>query len=75
MDNINNQTFEPVDGTMSVPVKEAGKILKQSGYKVTNKDVSSFVSLKDISPTLDSVPPPELVWMPYRQDRNQIYCP
>ena len=49
MENINNQTFEPADGTMTVSVKDAGKILKQSGYKVTNKDVSAFVSLKDIN--------------------------
>jgi len=44
-----NSDNRPVDGGMEVPVKEAGKVLKQSGYKISNSDVDSFVSLKDIN--------------------------
>ena len=46
MNNIENK---PVDGSIIVPVSEAGKILKKSGYKVSNNKVDSFVSLKDIN--------------------------
>ncbi len=44
-----NSDNRPVDGGMEVPIKEAGKVLKQSGYKISNSDVDSFVSLKDIN--------------------------
>ena len=46
MANIENK---PVDGSMEIPVKEAGKILKESGYKISNSEVDAFVSLKDIN--------------------------
>ncbi len=46
MVNIENK---PVDGSMEIPVKEAGKILKESGYKISNSEVDAFVSLKDIN--------------------------
>ena len=44
-----NKEKRPVDGGMSVPVNEAGKILKNSGYKISNNEVDAFVSLKDIN--------------------------
>ncbi|MBO5714856.1 MAG: ATP-binding cassette domain-containing protein [Clostridia bacterium] len=34
---------------MQVPAKDAGKILKKSGYKIANNEVDAFVSLKDIN--------------------------
>ena len=40
---------KPVDGSVTVPVRKAGKILKECGYKVSNNEVDSFVSLKDIN--------------------------
>ena len=49
MSNTNNETIKPVDGSTEVPVGEAGKILKASGYKVSNSGVEAFVSLKDIN--------------------------
>ena len=44
-----NTENKPVDGNMEIPVKEAGKILKNSGYKISNSEVDAFVSLKDIN--------------------------
>ncbi|MBQ8414273.1 MAG: ATP-binding cassette domain-containing protein [Clostridia bacterium] len=44
-----NTDNRPVDGSMEIPVKEAGKILKTSGYKIANAEVDAFVSLKDIN--------------------------
>ena len=46
MANIDNK---PVDGGTVVPTKEAGKILRKSGYKISNSDIDAFVSLKDIN--------------------------
>ena len=40
---------KPVDGAMEMPVKEAGRLLKNSGYKISNSEVDAFVSLKDIN--------------------------
>ena len=40
---------KPIDGSTAVPVKQAGKILKKSGYKISNNQVDAFVSLKDIN--------------------------
>ena len=43
MDNINNQTFEPVDGTISVPVKEAGKMrIEGKEYEMHDGDICFF---------------------------------
>ena len=44
-----NTDNKPIDGSMEVPVKEAGKMLKDSGYKISNSEVDAFVSLKDIN--------------------------
>ena len=44
-----NTDNRPVDGSMELPAKKAGKILKQSGYKISNSEVDAFVSLKDIN--------------------------
>ena len=44
-----NTENKPIDGTTVVPVKEAGKILKKNGYKISNSEVDAFVSLKDIN--------------------------
>ena len=44
-----NTEKRPVDGSMEVPVGEAGKILKNSGYKISNNQLDAFVSLKDIN--------------------------
>ncbi len=44
-----NTEIKPVDGGMEISVKEAGKILKDSGYKISNSKVDAFVSLKDIN--------------------------
>ena len=44
-----NTDKRPIDGAMEVPVSEAGKILKNSGYKISNNELDSFVSLKDIN--------------------------
>ena len=44
-----NTENKPLDGNLEVPVKEAGKILKESGYKIANSEVDAFVSLKDIN--------------------------
>ena len=40
---------KPIDGSTAVPVNKAGKILKESGYKISNSEVDAFVSLKDIN--------------------------
>jgi len=40
---------KPIDGREKRPVKEAKKILKESGYKISNSDVKAFVSLKDVN--------------------------
>ena len=44
-----NTDNKPIDGSMEVPVKEAGKMLKDNGYKISNSEVDAFVSLKDIN--------------------------
>jgi len=49
MENIKNNNIEPVDGSLVVPKSEAGQVLKEHGYKVVNKGVDAFVSLKDIN--------------------------
>ncbi len=46
MANLDNK---PVDGSMEVSAKNAGKILKKSGYKIANNELDAFVSLKDIN--------------------------
>ena len=46
---MDNTDKKPVDGGMEISVKEAGKILKKSGYKISNNEVDAFVSLKDIN--------------------------
>lgn len=46
MANIDNK---PVDGSIEVPVLQAGKILRKKGYKISNSEVDAFVSLKDIN--------------------------
>lgn len=49
MENIKKENIEPADGNMVVAKSEAGKVLKEHGYKVANSDIDSFVSLKDIN--------------------------
>ena len=44
-----NTDNKPLDGSMEVSAKEAGKMLKKSGYKIANNEVDAFVSLKDIN--------------------------
>ena len=44
-----NTDKRPVDGSIEVPVSDAGKILKNSGYKISNNELDAFVSLKDIN--------------------------
>ena len=44
-----NTDKQPIDGAIEVPVNEAGKILKNSGYKISNNELDAFVSLKDIN--------------------------
>ena len=44
-----NTNKAAVDGSLSVSAKDAGKILKNSGYKIANSEVDAFVSLKDIN--------------------------
>ena len=44
-----NTENRPIDGGMAVPTNKAGKILKNSGYKISNNEVDAFVSLKDIN--------------------------
>ena len=44
-----NTDNKAVDGGMEMPAKEAAKILKESGYKISNSEVDAFVSLKDIN--------------------------
>jgi len=39
----------PIDGRTEKPIKEAKKILKESGYKISNSEVNAFVSLKDVN--------------------------
>ena len=46
MINTDNRT---IDGGTVLPVKEAGKALKDCGYKISNSEVDAFVSLKDIN--------------------------
>ena len=40
---------QPIDGREEKPVKEAKKLLKESGYKISNSEVEAFVSLKDVN--------------------------
>ena len=44
-----NTDKRPIDGSMEVPAGKAGKILKNSGYKISNNELDAFVSLKDIN--------------------------
>ena len=44
-----NTENKPIDGSCVVPVKEAGKTLKNAGYKISNSEIDAFVSLKDIN--------------------------
>ncbi len=44
-----NTNKRSIDGGTVVPVKEAGKILKDADYKISNSDIDAFVSLKDIN--------------------------
>ena len=44
-----NKDNRPVDGATQVPRHQAGKILKNTGYKISNNEVDAFVSLKDIN--------------------------
>ena len=44
-----NTENKPLDGSVEIPVSEAGKILKDNGYKIANSEVDAFVSLKDIN--------------------------
>ena len=44
-----NTDNKAVDGGMEMPTKEAAKILKESGFKISNSEVDAFVSLKDIN--------------------------
>lgn len=41
--------YEPIDGSIVVPEKDAKKILKEHGNLVSNGDVEAFVTLKDIN--------------------------
>lgn len=40
---------KPIDGRTEKPIKEAKKLLKESGYKISNSEVEAFVSLKDVN--------------------------
>ena len=40
---------KPIDGAQAKPIKEAKKMLKENGYKISNSDVEAFVSLKDVN--------------------------
>lgn len=40
---------KPIDGAQVRPIKEAKKMLKESGHKISNSDVKAFVSLKDVN--------------------------
>lgn len=40
---------KPIDGRAEKPIKEAKKLLKESGYKISNSEVEAFVSLKDVN--------------------------
>ena len=44
-----NTENKPVDGRTEAPVREAKKILKEGGYKISNSEVEAFVSLKDVN--------------------------
>ena len=44
-----NTENNPIDGSCVVPVKEAGKTLKNAGYRISNSEIDAFVSLKDIN--------------------------
>ena len=44
-----NTENKPIDGSCVIPVKEAGKTLKNAGYKISNSEIDAFVSLKDIN--------------------------
>lgn len=49
MAKVVNENVEPIDGSTVVPLKEAGRILKEHDNRVINGGVESFVSLKDIN--------------------------
>ena len=40
---------KPIDGREKRPIKEAKKMLKENGYRISNSDVEAFVSLKDVN--------------------------
>ena len=44
-----NTEKKAIDGRNVVPVKEAGKVLKDAGYRISNSEIDAFVSLKDIN--------------------------
>ena len=48
-DNKNIVDVKPLDGNMQVTVEEAKRLLKEHNNKVSNGNVNSFVSLKDIN--------------------------
>ena len=44
-----NTEKKAIDGSCVVPAKEAGKVLKDAGYRISNSEIDAFVSLKDIN--------------------------
>ena len=44
-----NTEKKAIDGRNVVPVKEAGRVLKDAGYRISNSEIDAFVSLKDIN--------------------------
>ena len=44
-----NTEKKAIDGSCVVPVKEAGKVLKDAGCRISNSEIDAFVSLKDIN--------------------------
>ena len=44
-----NTEKKAIDGSGVVPVKAAGKVLKDAGYRISNSEIDAFVSLKDIN--------------------------
>ena len=44
-----NTDKRPVDGSMEIPVSEAGKILKNAGYKIANNEVDMLFFFRDPS--------------------------
>ena len=44
-----NTEKKAIDGRNVVPVKEAGRVLKDAGYRISNSEIDAFVSLKNIN--------------------------